>query len=260
MWQDELFRQEAVLELLAAFSQVVKSLGIDYFVVGAVARDLRLSGAPGHTSRRATKDVDIAIMVGSEQEFERVKDTLVATGAFTPDEKQAIKLFYKQAIEVDLLPFGEIEGLGGEVQIEKPRPFIMDVPGFKEVLPEAKILTVGGVDLRVCSLEGIILLKLFANADKPSRTKDISDIEHILKAYFEIATETIFTRFADVADLYDTSDPDYMPLVSARVVGRVMSRILRNTPGLRHRLLMILQEKTPNHYWPEMLVGLEEVE
>src|SRR6185437_13981967 len=215
MSQNEFFRQGPILELLAVFSQVAKGLGIDYFLVGAQARDIRLSATPEHTPRRFTKDVDIAIMVGSEREFEQMKQALVATGVFTSHETLAIKLFYKQAIEVDLLPFGQIEGLESEVRLEKPQLFVMDVPGFKEVMPTATVLTVEGVEIRVCSLEGIILLKLFANADNPSRTKDLSDIEHILKAYFNLATEAIFTEFTDVPDLYATTDPDYLTLVSA---------------------------------------------
>src|SRR5262249_45340607 len=152
---------------------------------------------------------------------------LVATGIFTAHETLAIKLFYKQAIEVDLLPFGQIEGLDCEVRVSKPQPFALDVPGFKEVMASATTLTIDGVEIKVCSLKGIILLKLFANAADPSRTKDISDIEHILRAYFDLAMESIFTDFTDVPDLYVTADPDYLTLVSARVVGRIMCSILR---------------------------------
>ncbi|MBS1602572.1 MAG: nucleotidyl transferase AbiEii/AbiGii toxin family protein [Bacteroidetes bacterium] len=258
MSQGEFFRQANISQLLAVFSQVAKGLGIDYFVIGALARDIRLSAIPEHASRRATKDVDIAIMVGSEVEFEQVKQALVATGDFTAHGTLAIKLFYKQAIEVDLLPFGQIEGLDGEVRVNRPWPFVLDVPGFKEVLPTATTLTIGAVEIRVCSLEGIILLKLFANDDNPARTKDVSDIEHILKAYFNLATEAIFADFTDVPDLYSTADPEYLTLVSARVVGRIMNNMLSDSPALRMRLRRILQGKTPNRYWPEMSAGLED--
>jgi len=258
MSQYELFRNQAILELLGTFCQVIKGLSIDYFVVGALARDIRLSAVPEYAPRRATKDVDIAVMIGSEQQFQQVKDALIATGLFTAHETQPIKLFYRHSIEVDLIPFGDIEGKGGEVHIEKPRPVVLDMPGFKEVISEAEVLTIGGLEIMVCSLEGIILLKLFANANDPSRTKDISDIEHILKAYFDIMVDTIFVEFKDVPDFYTTTDIDYLSLVSARVVGRVMGRILGKAPELRLRLHTILQAKTPNRYWPEMLAGLEE--
>lgn len=259
MSQRNFFYHEAILEMLAAFSEVLRQLNIDFFLVGALARDIRLSAAPGFMPRRATKDVDIAIMVGSEEEFEKVKKALLSTGDFTAHDKWAIKLFYKQAIELDLLPFGGIEGADREVRIEKPQLFLLDVPGFAEVMPEAKALRVGDLELRICSLEGIVLLKLFANADNPSRTKDISDIEDILGIYFDLEIERIFIEHGDVPEMYSTADADYMPLISARVTGRIMGRMLLATPELQDRMLSILNEKTPNRYWPEMAVGLAEV-
>jgi predicted nucleotidyltransferase len=156
--------------MLNAFGQVLSQLEIDFFLVGALARDIRLSVDPAFASKRVTKDVDIAILLASEEQFYQVKDALLATGDFTAHERETIKLFYKQAVEVDLLPFGEIENHTRETRIEKPRPFILDVPGFKEVMPDAEQLTVEGLSIRVCSLEGIVLLKIIANANNPSRT------------------------------------------------------------------------------------------
>ena len=120
---ESLFRNGPVLEMLDAFGKVVNQLGIDFFLVGALARDMRLNGDSKLASKRATKDVDIAILLASEEQFYQVKDALIATGDFVAHEREAIKLFYRQAIEVDLLPFGEIENLDRETRIEKPRPF-----------------------------------------------------------------------------------------------------------------------------------------
>jgi predicted nucleotidyltransferase len=120
---ESLFRNGPVLEMIDAFGKVVNQLGIDFFLVGALARDMRLNGDSKLASKRATKDVDIAILLASEEQFYQVKGALIATGDFVAHEREAIKLFYRQAIEVDLLPFGEIENLDRETRIEKPRPF-----------------------------------------------------------------------------------------------------------------------------------------
>src|ERR1700722_12461617 len=125
-----------------------------------------------------TRDVDIAIFLASEDQFYKIKEALLATGDFVAHERETIKLFYRQAIAVDLLPFGKIENLDRETRIEKPRPFIMSVPGFMEVLPDVGQVNVKGLTIRAISLEGSVLLKIIANADNPSRTKDITDIEH----------------------------------------------------------------------------------
>ncbi len=56
------------------------------------------------------------------------------------------------------------------------------MPGFKEIYPFVKDIIVDeNFAVKVCTMEGMILLKLISNNDKPQRTKDISDIEHIIK-------------------------------------------------------------------------------
>ena len=255
---ENIFRNGRLLEMLDAFGKVVNQLGIDFFLVGALARDLRLYENSSLASKRMTRDVDIAILLASEDQFYEVKEALLATGDFVAHDREAIKLFYRQAIEVDLLPFGEIENLDRETRIGKPRPFIMDVPGFREVLPAVEQVTVEGRTIRVCSLEGIVLLKIIANADNPSRTKDITDIEHIVKVYFELNDDRIYEEFNDVLELYDAGDMDYLQLVSARVIGRIMGQLLTDSPTLRQRVLDILQGKSSGRYWTEMSEGIAE--
>jgi len=256
---NNIFRSDLVLEMLNTFGKVLNQLNIDFFLVGALARDIRLSVDPAFAPKRVTKDVDIAILLASEVQFYQVKDALLATGDFTPHEREAIKLFYKQAIEIDLLPFGEIENHARETRIEKPRPFILDVPGFKEVLPDAEQMVIEGLSIRVCSLDGIVLLKIIANADNPSRTKDITDIEHILEVYFELNSVEIFEDFPDVPDLYDTTDRDYLRLVSARVIGRILGGLLVGSFDLKKRVLDILDAKTAGNYWAEFAAGISEI-
>lgn len=126
------------------------------------------------------------------------------------------------------------------------------------MLPDAEELMVEGLSIRVCSLEGIVLLKILANADNPSRTKDITDIEHILEVYFELNSVEIFENFPDVPDLYDTADRDYLRLVSARVIGRAISGLLVGSFDLKRRVLDILGGKTSGNYWAELAAGISE--
>jgi predicted nucleotidyltransferase len=97
----------AVLEALAALQPVLKQFNIDFYLVGAVARDIRLSSNPAWTPKRKTNDVDIAVMIADEGQFYDIKNALIQTGHFSAHETEAVKLFYKQAIEIDLMPFGE---------------------------------------------------------------------------------------------------------------------------------------------------------
>ena len=50
-----------MLEVLRQVDRVARSLGLDYFVVGAMARDILLTGVFGLSAGRATRDVDLAV-------------------------------------------------------------------------------------------------------------------------------------------------------------------------------------------------------
>lgn len=69
-----------VKEMLAALEIVLRRLGIDFYIVGAVARDIQLSINPAFSAGRKTKDVDVAILVADEDQFYTVKQGLLATG------------------------------------------------------------------------------------------------------------------------------------------------------------------------------------
>ena len=251
--------EPSVLEMLDEFKKIAQYQGIDFFIVGAIARDIRLSNNPEMKAIRSTKDVDIALMVTDEHQFYKVKEALLATGNFTDHPTEAIKLFYKQAIELDLLPFGEIENHVRETRLYKPRLFVMDMPGFSEIMPYVDTVDINGVlDCKVCTLEGLVLLKLIANDDDSSRVKDITDIEHIISVYFELCMDEIFSENGDAADLYDTIANNYMGLVAARIIGRKIKTMLKNSVQLHERILSILDRRTKGDIWQAMAAGMRD--
>ena len=101
------------------------------------------------------------------------------------------------------------------------------MPGFTEVYPFVKDFALeNGQIVKVCTMEGIILLKLIAHNDRPQRTKDIVDIEHIIQSYFELYDDDIYMVHYEILVLYDTNDNDYIQLVCARLIGRKMKMML----------------------------------
>jgi predicted nucleotidyltransferase len=247
-----------ILEMLGCFQQVLQQFGIDFYVVGAIARDIGFSANSLIPARRKTKDVDIAIMIADQNQFFAVKDALLATGDFTAHETEVIKLFYKQRIELDLLPFGEIENECRETKIDKPRPFVLNMPGFLEVFTDAKEIQLsGGARLKYCSLDGLILLKLFAYDDNPMRTKDAMDIDYIIEVYFDLNDDLIYEAHLDVFDLYDIDNSVYLHLVSARVIGRKIKTFFSPGDPLLHRVNTIAR-KRPDQIWQALADGMEE--
>lgn len=69
-----------VLEMLDEFKKIVLHQEVDFFIIGAIARDIRLAYNPELKAIRSTKDVDIALMIADESQFYKVKDALLATG------------------------------------------------------------------------------------------------------------------------------------------------------------------------------------
>jgi predicted nucleotidyltransferase len=247
----------SIIEMLKDMQGIFAGFGIDYYLVGAVARDIQLSADAGAEAVRKTNDVDLAITINDEGQYNELKKALIATGHFTAHPTEAIKLFYKGGIEVDLLPFGEIEGQNRNVNLTDPT-FVLNMLGFREIYPFVDDIQIDqDFDVKVCTMEGLILLKLISNDDRPERTKDISDIEHIIRVYFDLYSGNIYEEQFETMDLYDTAENDYLQLVCSRVIGRKMKELLSGSAPLRQRIEQILG-KRPTSWWQAMLDGLND--
>jgi predicted nucleotidyltransferase len=245
-----------IQEMLEKVQKVFLPFGIDFYIVGAIARDIHLSRGPLKDPLRKTKDVDIAIMIADEAMFYEVKDALINTGEFKAHPAEAIKLFYQDRIELDLLPFGGIENNQRETIIKEPKIFVMDMPGFMEILPSAEIIKIAGnIELKICSLEGLVLLKLFAYDDNPVRTKDITDIAHIIRAYFDLNENDIFEAHPGLFAAYDVNSQVYLESIAARVIGIKINSILHASKSLRQRAIDILLKKG-DEKWTAIAEGL----
>lgn len=247
--------EPAIAEMLADLEAVFSKFDIDFYLVGAIARDIHLSANEQLASSRGTKDVDLAITISNEGQYNRVKAALVETGLFEAHESEAIKLMYKNRIEVDLLPFGDIEQPNRNVRLTDPT-FVLNMPGFTEIYPFVKVFELeNGQVIKVCTMEGIVLLKLIANNDRPQRTKDITDIEHIIQSYFELYDEDIYMVHYEILEMYEINDADYIQLVCARLIGRKMKVMLQGSPELEQRVVAILSKRETAR-WQAMLEGM----
>lgn len=246
-----------ISEMLIEMSIVCSEFGIDFYLVGAIARDIHLSTNEELLSKRRTKDVDLAIAISDQGQYNQVKASLIETGLFEGHESEAIKLIYKNGIEVDLLPFGDIEQPNRNVILTDPT-FVLNMPGFTEVYPFVKNHDIGnGQIIKVCNIEGIILLKLIANDDRPERTKDISDIDHLIQSYFDLNDDDIYMLHNDIMELYDINDNDYIQLVCSRLIGRKIGHMLSQSLELSERVKKILAKRETKR-WNAMLLGLDE--
>jgi len=139
----EQIRQDPKMaNLLQALERGFEKFGIDFYLVGAVSRDLWMSGIHGIKPRRTTSDIDFAVCINDKGAYEALKDYLIAEEGFSPYKENAFVLIDKDGMEVDLLPFGAIEEEDGRVVVQGTGYTSIHVDGFKEVyddhLPEVE--------------------------------------------------------------------------------------------------------------------------
>jgi predicted nucleotidyltransferase len=145
-----------------------------------------------------------------------------------------------------------------EIRIHKPKLFVMDVPGFKEVFPSAEEIEISKSNrLKVCSLEGLVLLKLIAYDDNPTRVKDLSDIDHIITVYFDLYDNLIYEEYMDIMDEYETDHPAYLQLIGARIIGRKINMFLKSETSLLQRTISITRKRMIET-WQAMADGIED--
>jgi predicted nucleotidyltransferase len=218
------------LDVLALVERVMRELRLDYFVTGAMARDVLLYHVFGLETGRATLDVDLAVAVDSWREFERVKARLVETGVVTTDKNRPHRLFYRATPEgerypLDLLPFGGLEQRPGEIAWPPDLSVVMNVAGYREALAAAEQVELRpGVVVRVASLPSLAVLKLFAWDDRGlGDPRDALDFGVLLHSYGEAGNED--RLYGDEMPLLEAVDYD-VDLASPRLLGKAAARII----------------------------------
>lgn len=233
-----------ISNVLTALEHGLEKFGLDFYLVGAVARDVWMQGIHNKTPLRATKDVDFAVLINDKGVYEQLKQYLIENEGFTNVKENAFVLRWKDGMEVDLLPFGDIQDEDGKVSIQGTGFTTVHVPGFAEVyeegLPEVELE--GMHRFKFCTLPGIVLLKLIAWSDRPEKRRDdIKDISEILHHFFDMHAEEIWN---DHHDLF--GDDMELPGIAATVIGREMGKIARRNEKLYQRIENILTEATAN--------------
>ena len=221
---------------LAEIATACKKHEINFFIVGAIARNIWL--ATNDERPTGTKDLDFGVFVTDAARYNLLRETLINDLGYTPSKENAFCLTTPEGKQIDLLPFGEIEQYD-EVSVEGVGITSVKLDGFKEVFERGTIdLRIGEEIYRSCSIPGIVILKMIAYDDRPDRRgKDIEDIDAICQHYPRIEDENIWSNHSD---LYD-DDLEHFD-VGLIVLGREMSKLISGNDHLRSRVLRILDK------------------
>ncbi len=216
--------------LIKLVDRIARELELDYFVTGALARDILLSGVFGLDSGRGTMDVDLAIAVEDWSQFNLVKRRLLATNAFTAEDSTPHRLFHREdvrrkAYPLDLLPFGGIEERPHRIVWPPDLSIVMNVAGYREALAAAQEVQVAtDFVIRVASLPGLAILKLFAWIDRGvENPKDALDLVILLRQYGAAGNED--RLYGEEMSLLEVVGYN-VDLASPRLLGKDAGRVI----------------------------------
>ena len=240
---NQLSQQPEITEMLYALERGLDKFGIDFYLVGAVARNVWMTGINNIAPRRTTGDIDFAVLINDNGVYEALKTYLIIREGFQPYKGNEYVLIWKENLEVDLLPFVAIDDGDTKFTSNGLGLTSISLQGFTEIyndgLPTLDLE--GKHQFKFCTLPGIVLLKLIAWDDRPeSRRDDIKDISDILNHFFDMNDNEIFENHHDLFEKEEAS----LKHIAARVMGREMSKIAKKNELLFSRIVGILDSNT----------------
>ncbi len=229
--------REELKDVLNALEEAFLACDIDYYLIGAIAKDVWY--ARGDKKFRTTKDIDFAILVGSHAQYELVHNYLTTQKGYVSSTTNAFVVIAPDKTAVDLLPFGEV-AIDDGVEIIGEGLTSIKVNGFMEVYETGtkEVEMMDGHHFAVATLPAIVLLKFIAYDDRPEhRIKDARDIANIIAHFFDLEGDMIYEHHSD---LFLAETDLELDEVSAIVIGREIYAILKGNHPLCERLMRIL--------------------
>ncbi len=234
---EKLLNTNSLKNIVKDLKEASKRLGIDFFGVGALARNVWY--LENNELPRGTKDVDFGVYLPNQHVFQSLKNILIAEYEYYPVSDNAFSLIspYEQ-LPVDLLPFGEIEEQG-KVIVEGKGLIAINHDGFSEVRRKGLLeIQIEEILVTVCSIPSVVLLKLIAYDDRPeNRPQDPLDLNSIFKYYPDIESERIWGEYSFLYEDEKSHDE-----VGITVLGYEISRIISESPDLVKRTIKILEK------------------
>lgn len=211
-----------------ALQGVAQALGIDYFLMGAAARDLMLQYAHNIAPSRLTVDVDFAVSVAGWSSFESLRAALLGSDQFSAKPGAAIhKLRHKvTGLPLDIVPFGGIENTNRTISWPPDHHTVLNCFGAKEAFKASiPVQLPNKVTLRVASIPALALLKIIAWEDRKHSHlgHDAGDLLLYVRHYMDCDNHDRAAK--DHNDLFATDDYDH-EAIGARLLGRDIAHLL----------------------------------
>jgi len=100
---------DGLKEVLQTIASACNKLDIDFFLVGAVARNIWY--AKGDKDAGGTRDIDFGVYVPDQETYKQLKAYLIDENKYTQARDNVFGLDTPDGKRIDLLPFGEIDDI-----------------------------------------------------------------------------------------------------------------------------------------------------
>lgn len=225
------FRNVKYKSALDVLENIFRKSGIDFYLTGAMSRDLWTESVPHLPRFRATLDLDFAIGINSYKIYEQIIERLIE------NKFEKTNFPYRFNFEdtiIDLLPFGEIEK-NGSVTFKSNPPVTLSMQSYDEVTEHAYRLS---ENFNIVTLPGLCIMKLVSYFDNPDvRRKDIDDFIYILEIYFNIFSDKIIEDYS-----FLIAENNNAQIAGAVVLGKEMKSII----GANRKLNSIIVNSLKN--------------
>lgn len=213
-------------DLLKELNDFFGGVDVDFYVIGATARDIILSNLHDLIPERKTDDLDIAIAITDWSQFQSIEEDLPKIEDFTKSKEQTQRFIYKGIYVIDIVPFGDVAEDDGSIYWPPDETIAMSVWGFPEMADSTISVEIDGeFSVQIASLPGLFILKLVAWKDRHLfGSKDAYDMALLLTNYLDINTERAVDEHYD---LYETDEFDQV-IAGAQLMARDVKLLIRH--------------------------------
>lgn len=228
-------------DLLRELTSFFGSISVDFYVIGATARDIILSNLHDLVPERKTDDLDIAIAISDWNQFQSIEENLPKKEDFEKSKEQKQRFIYKGIYVIDIVPFGDVAEDDGNIYWPPDETIAMSVWGFPEMADSTISVEIDGdFSIEIASLPGLFILKLVAWKDRHlSGSKDAYDMALLLTNYLHINTERAVEEHYDP---YETDEFDQV-IAGAQLMARDVELLIRNNEKIVEYLCEILTKE-----------------
>jgi predicted nucleotidyltransferase len=238
--------ESALVSALLEIKKIADGLNLDFFIVGATARDILMQPFKVKAPRM-TKDIDIAVRVASWEEYKALTDALLATDKFIKGAQKQRYAF--EGTLIDIVPFGDISGRYDTISWPPDHEISMCILGFIDVYNNSitfRLNSEPALDIKLATIPGLAILKLLAWKDVyPDRQKDAEDLYFIMRNYQHAGIEDRLYEKEVSMLLEENFDNERAGI---RLLGRDMARISNSDTAKAVLEILVLETREDSRY------------